>query len=69
MILHFEPDLQFQLDAINSVIRLFDGQPKDVGEIQFIVQEEEKLNFIDGIANRLVISDEQILQNLQKVVR
>ena len=69
MILHFEPDLQFQLDAINSVIRLFDGQPKDVGEIQFIVQEEEKLNFIDGIANRLVISDEQILQNLQKVQR
>ena len=69
MILHFEPDLQFQLDAINSVIRLFDGQPKDDGESEFFVQEEGKLNFIDGIANRLVISVEQILQNLENVQR
>ncbi len=62
MILQFEPNLQFQLDAINSVVRLFDGQPKDDGETDFFVKEEGKLNFIDGIANRLIISGEQILQ-------
>jgi type III restriction enzyme len=69
MILQFEPNLQFQLDAINSVVRLFEGQPKDDGETDFLVKEEGKLNFIDGIANRLIISGEQILQNLQNVQR
>ncbi|OQB31726.1 MAG: hypothetical protein BWY08_00264 [Bacteroidetes bacterium ADurb.Bin174] len=51
MILQFEPNLQFQLDTINSVIRLFDGQQKDNGETDFFIQEEGMLNFIDGIAN------------------
>ncbi len=69
MILQFEPNLQFQLDAINSVIRLFDGQPKDNGETDFFIQEEGALSFIDGIANRLIISEEQVLQNLQNVQR
>ena len=67
MILQFEPNLQFQLDAINSVIRLFDGQPKDNGETDFFIPEEGTLNFIDGIANRLVISKDQVIQNLQNV--
>lgn len=67
MILYFEPDLQFQLDAINSVIRLFDGQPKDNGEADFFVQEEGTLNLINGISNRLVISEEQVLKNLQNI--
>lgn len=69
MILHFEPNLQFQLDAINSVVRLFDGQPNDDGETDFSVPEEGTLNFIDGIANRLIISEDQILRNLQSVQR
>ncbi|RNC64471.1 DEAD/DEAH box helicase family protein [Proteiniphilum sp. X52] len=69
MILHFEPNLQFQLDAINSVIRLFDGQPKNNGEADFFVPEEGTLNLIDGISNRLVISEEQVLTNLQNVQR
>lgn len=69
MILHFEPNLQFQLDAINSVVRLFDGQPNDDGETDFSVLEEGTLNFIDGIANRLIISEDQILRNLQSVQR
>jgi type III restriction enzyme len=67
MILHFEPNLQFQLEAINSVVRLFDGQPKDDGDTDFFVPEEGTLNFIDGIANRLIISEDQILRNLQNV--
>ena len=69
MILHFEPNLQFQLDAINSVVRLFDGQPNDDGDTDFSVPEEGTLNFIDGIANRLIISEDQVLRNLQNVQR
>ena len=60
MILHFEPNLQFQLDAINSVVRLFDGQPNDDGDTDFSVPEEGTLNFIDGIANQLIISEDQV---------
>ncbi len=67
MKLHFEPDLQFQLSAIDSVVRLFDGQPKDSGETDFFMPEEGTLNFIDGISNRLVISEEQVLKNLQNI--
>lgn len=40
MILHFESNLQFQIDAISSVIHLFDGQPKDGGHIGFFAPEE-----------------------------
>lgn len=69
MILHFEPNLQFQLDAINSVVRLFDGQPNDDGDTNFSVPEEGTLNFIDGIANQLIISEDQVLRNLQNVQR
>lgn len=69
MILHFEPNLQFQLDAINSVVRLFDGQPKENGETDFVISEEGNFDLIGGISNRLVISKEQVLGNLQDVQR
>ncbi|WP_294069046.1 DEAD/DEAH box helicase family protein, partial [Proteiniphilum sp. UBA1028] len=67
MKLHFEPNLQYQLDAINSIIRLFEGQPMNDSTLEFGVEEESTLNFIDGIANRLILSEEQILKNLQTV--
>ena len=67
MKLHFEPNLQYQLDAINSVVRLFEGQPMNDSTLEFGVEEESTLNFIDGIANRLILSEEQILKNLQTV--
>ncbi|MDD4438714.1 MAG: DEAD/DEAH box helicase family protein, partial [Tissierellia bacterium] len=35
--------------------------------LEFGVEEESTLNFIDGIANRLILSEEQILKNLQTV--
>ncbi|MDD4437671.1 MAG: DEAD/DEAH box helicase family protein [Tissierellia bacterium] len=67
MILHFEPNLQFQLDAINSVVRLFEGQPMEQSAMDFDLQEKDTFDFIDGVANRLLISEEQMLANLQKV--
>ena len=67
MKLHFEPNLQYQLDAINSVVRLFEGQPMNDSTLEFGVEEKSTLNFIDGIANRLILTEEQILKNLQTV--
>lgn len=67
MILHFEPNLQFQLDAINSVTRLFEGQPMEESALDFTMQEKGTFDFIDGVANRLLISEEQILSNLQEI--
>ncbi len=67
MILHFEPNLQFQLDAINSVVHLFEGQPMEESIMDFNLQEKGTFDFVDGVANRLLISDEQLLSNLQKV--
>lgn len=64
MILHFEPNLQFQLDAINSVVHLFEGQPMEESIMDFNLQEKGTFDFVDGVANRLLISDEQLLSNL-----
>ncbi len=69
MILHFEPNLAYQLEAINSVVRLFEGQPAEDSAFEFNISEEGTLNFIDGIANRLIISEDQVLRNLQNVQR
>ena len=73
MKLHFEPDLDFQLQAIDSVRDLFHGQ--EVGRSTFTVLNEDPespmgLPFVQndlGIGNRLTLSDERILENLHAV--
>lgn len=68
MKLTFESDLQYQQDAIQSITALFEGQPLEdsINEYSF-KQQEGVLNLINGIGNNLVLSDEQILKNLQAV--
>lgn len=68
MKLTFESDLQYQHDAIKSITALFEGQPlaDSINEYSF-VREAGVLNFINGIGNNLVLSEEQILKNLQAV--
>jgi type III restriction enzyme len=68
MKLTFEPDLEFQQDAIRSVTALFEGQPLEdsVDEYNFM-QEDGVLNLINGIGNKLILSEEQILKNLQTI--
>jgi type III restriction enzyme len=68
MKLSFESDLQYQQETILSIIALFEGQPLEdsINEYSF-KQQEGILNMINGIGNNLVLSDEQILDNLQAV--
>ena len=60
----FDPNLKFQKDAIQSVVDLFDGQP--FGQADFQVQGQQSI-FSQGVGNRFVLSDEQLLANTQQV--
>ena len=71
MKLHFEPDLDFQLQAIEAVCDLFRGQ--EVCRTEFTVTPassgaQAQLAFVEndlGVGNRLTLLDEEILKNLK----
>ena len=73
MKLHFEPNLDFQLEAIDAVCDLFRGQ--EVCRTEFTVTRDPvglqgRLSFDEndlGIGNRLTLLDEEILQNLNAI--
>ena len=65
MKLHFDPGQQYQLDAINAVVRVFEGQP--ASHAGFSLTATANFRPDAQFANRLDITDEQILHNLQKV--
>src|SRR5690606_41531767 len=73
MKLHFEPDLDYQLQAIEAVCDLFRGQ--EICRTEFTVMRDPadvqmRLGFAQtdlGIGNRLTLLDEELLANLQAV--
>lgn len=73
MKLQFDPKQEFQLDAVNAVVDLFDGQPLNKGDFQ--ISFESKGNGLFGslthtelgLGNSLVIDRETILKNLQAI--
>ncbi len=73
MKLHFEPDLDFQLDAIEAVCDLFQGQ--EINRTEFTVTRhaldgQHTLGFTEdglGYGNRLTLLDDEIQENLHKV--
>ena len=73
MKLHFEPNLDFQLQAIDAVCDLFRGQ--EICRTDFTVTREavgsqERLAFDQsdlGIGNRLTLLDDEILENLRAI--
>ena len=72
MKLHFEPDLDYQRDAIEAVCDLFNGQ--EICRSEFTVIQRSKAGSLIpgfgegiGIGNRLSIPPEEILENLQKI--
>ncbi|TAL80606.1 MAG: DEAD/DEAH box helicase, partial [Bacteroidetes bacterium] len=73
MKLKFDSTLQFQLDAINSIVDLFEGQPLHKGdftlEINTSVETGQGSIFQTelGIANNLILSSEAKHSNLNKI--
>ena len=73
MKLQFEPNLQFQLDAIAAIVDLFEGQPQgapeysvinlgDYGEL-FAGQTRTEL----GVGNHLLLREEKLLANTRLI--
>ena len=67
MKLHFDPNQQFQLDAINSIVGVFEGQPLSHGDFSFTIDNKQIISPIGGVGNQLTISDDQILKNVQNI--
>jgi len=68
MKLHFEPNLDYQLDAMESVCDLFRGQ--EICRTEFTVTGNDLLFSARsdlGIGNDLRLSDDEILENLRDV--
>ena len=73
MKLHFEPNLDFQLEAVEAVCGLFRGQ--EVCRTEFTVtrdaaEPQSSLGFAEndlGIGNRLTLPDDGILENLKDI--
>ena len=67
MKLHFDPNQQFQLDAINAIVQVFEGQPLNNGDFSFTIDSRNTITPVGGVGNQLIISPEQILTNVQTV--
>lgn len=77
----FDASQQYQLDAINSVIELFDGQPKDAEKLETTLRGQlaaadilDSATFdidlsqeVGAVGNRLVLDRDTVLANLQRV--
>ncbi len=73
MKLHFEPDLDYQRDAINAVCDLFRGQETCRTEFTVtrdVADAQQRLTFAEndlGIGNRLTLLDDELLANLHAI--
>jgi len=65
--LHFDPNQQFQIDAIESIGGIFEGQPLKDGDLDFTLSHESHLFYEGGIGNRLRLGEEQILENVRTI--
>lgn len=69
MKLQFDPHQPFQLEAVRSVVDLFDGQP-DASQSDFTFSQDQMGSLLlteTGVANNLVITADQWLINCRKV--
>jgi len=67
MKLRFNPGQKHQLDAINAVVRVFEGQP--AGRDDFFLVGDSGFRPESQFANRLAIDEEQILKNARAIQR
>ena len=70
MRLQFDPNQQFQLDAVAAVADLFDGQERGAPEFS-VIKTGEILGSLEmtetGIGNRLLLPDDKLFENARRV--
>ena len=67
MNLSFESDLQYQLDAVNSVTDLFKGQCNEESLLNFDFNEQGAVHSMLVVGNNLLLSSEKLLRTLNTV--
>ena len=73
MKIQFDPKQQYQIDAVNAVVELFDGQPLEKTDFSVIFQTMDTELFAGqsrtelGVGNQLRVSSEKMLENLRRV--
>lgn len=65
MKLLFDPNQTFQHDAVNSIVGVFEGQPINQGDYDVLFGDA--LFQETGIGNRLALSEDQVLKNVNTV--
>ena len=65
MKLKFDPKQDYQLESIQAVTDLFEGQPLNKGDFEFSLIENN-LNY-SGVANNLLLQNGKIIENLNKI--
>ena len=68
MKIQFDSNQEYQLDAIQAVVDIFDGQPSAQGEYEIRLDATggDMLTQL-GVGNNLVLDESRILANLQRV--
>lgn len=68
MKIQFDNNQDFQLEAIKATIDLFEGQPLSSSSLEInLTNNSSSILTEKGISNQLILSDEQILENLKRV--
>jgi len=67
MKIHFEPNQAYQIEAIKSVVDIFEGQPLALSQFEYSLTETIFDTVTTHFANTLKIKEKEILTNLQKV--
>ncbi len=71
MKLHFDSNQDYQLQAVRSIVTLFEGQPLSVGEFEFSMRSAVtslELNEY-GIGNSIQLTEGEVLDNVRKIQR
>ncbi|QGY45893.1 DEAD/DEAH box helicase [Maribellus comscasis] len=67
MKLQFDANQNYQIQAINAITGIFEGQPLNEANTSFHIDKEDKLKLISGVGNNLILSEEQITENLKTI--
>ncbi len=71
MKLKFDPNQQFQLDAIDAAVDIFEGQPLNQGDFEIKLQHGYELKGLVqqdlGFGNNLSASDDVLNANLKQI--